>query len=204
MSSAASRVSIVTAKYLYVTTMGALAGLLNVLALALTIKPIMAPLLSKTGAEMNFAVPLSSVPILLLAALLLAGFVGAGMMIFAVFARSFKEGQSMIMPFYMLVLLPPMFVQVPGLQFSVSMAMIPVVNVTMMIRSALAGVFPWLEISITILVSIAMIAAALRFAAFVLQFEEVMSGAANGGMKRFFKDRLFRRKPRLQIQGNHD
>jgi sodium transport system permease protein len=192
ISSGASRVNIMTAKYLYVTTLGGMAGLLNVTALALTLKPIFAPLLEDAGAPMNFTVPLQAIPVIALAAVLLAGFVAAGMMIFAAFARTFKEGQAMVMPFYMLVLIPPMFLQTPGLEFNPALALVPIVNVTMMVRSAVAGVFPLAPIAITLLVSVGLIALCVRLAAYVIQFEDVMIGAYNGSFHRFIRQRLAR------------
>src|SRR5690606_15779697 len=118
----------------------------------------------------------AAVPFVFAAAALLAGFVAAAMMIFAAFARTFREGQTMIMPFYLLVIMPPMFLQIPGLAFSVPLAFIPVVNVTMMVRSALSNQFPLLPIAITLVMSVAMIAACIRLASVVLRFEDVMVG----------------------------
>jgi ABC-type Na+ efflux pump permease subunit len=194
MSSAASRVNIVAAKYLYVTTLGCLAGALNLLAFALTLKPIFAPMLGEADITLDFSVPLAVVPLLILSAVLLAGFVSAGMMIFASFARTFKEGQAMITPFYLLVLIPPIFLQMPGLKFSLALAFVPVVNVTMLVRSLVSGEFSWLPIGVTIVVSLLLIAACIRLAAFILQFEDVMVGSYDGNWKRFLKERVFGRR----------
>jgi sodium transport system permease protein len=194
MSTAASRVSIVTAKYLYVTTLGGLAGVLNLTAMALTMKPIFAPLMAKVGDVINFAVPLVAAPVLMLAALLLAGFIAAGMMIFAAFARTFKEGQAMITPFYMLVILPVVFLQTPGLKFTLPLAFVPVVNVTLMVRAAVSGSFPLLQIGVTLAVSLALIGLCVRLAAFILRFEDVMLGSYGGSLKRFLKERVLRSK----------
>jgi sodium transport system permease protein len=192
MSTAASRVSIVTAKYLHVVTLGGLAGVLNLFAMALTVKPIFAPLLAEAGETFDFRVPLVALPVMVLAAVLLAGFVAAGMMIFAAFARTFKEGQAMIMPFYLIVLLPVMFLQVPGLKLTLPLAFLPVVNVTMMIRETISGTFHWLPMAATLVVSLAMIAGCVRLAAFILQFEDVVLGSYEGGLKRFLRARVWR------------
>ncbi|MBC8095188.1 MAG: ABC transporter permease [Akkermansiaceae bacterium] len=194
MSSAASRVNIVLAKYLYVTTLGGLAGALNLTAFALTLKPIFAPLLGKAGVSIHFGIPLTAIPLLIVAAVLLAGFVAAGMMIFASFARTFKEGQAMIMPFYLLVMMPPIFLQTPGLKFSLALSFVPVVNVTLMVRSLVSGIFPWLQIGVTIAVSVILILACVRLAAFILKFEDVMLGSYSGSWKRFVKERVLRRQ----------
>jgi sodium transport system permease protein len=193
ISTAATPVSIVTAKYLYVASLGGLAGILNLAAMAVTMKPLFASLLAKAGETLQFTIPLAALPLMAVAALLLAGFVAAGMMIFASFARTFKEGQAMITPFYMVILLPVMFLQVPGLAFSWPLAFVPIVNVTLVVRAALSGTFPWLQIGITLAVSVGLIALCLRLAATILQFEDVMLGSYSGSLARFFRARVLGR-----------
>jgi sodium transport system permease protein len=130
----------------------------------------------------------------MIAALLMAGLVAAGMMLFASFARTFKEGQAMITPFYLLVILPLMFLQVPGLTLNLPLALVPVVNVTLMVRAAVTGSFPLLPILITILVSAALIGVCIKVAAYVLQFEEVMMGSYNGSLLKFLKENALSRR----------
>ena len=192
MSTSASRVSVVTAKYLYVASLGSMAGLLNLSAVILTLKPIFAPLFAQTGRTVEYSIPFGALPIALVAGLLLAGFVAAGMMIFAAFARTFKEGQSMITPFYMLVLVPIVFLQAPGLHFSLALACVPIVNLTLMVREVLTGTFHWGAIGLSFGVSLALIALWLRLAAYVLQFEDVVVGSYGGSFSRFVKERLLR------------
>ncbi len=194
MSSAAGRASIVTAKYLYVATFGGLAGVLNVTAMLLTMKRVMGPLLAQAGGAIEFRVPLAALPVMLVAAVLLAGFVAAGMMIFAAFARTFREGQSMITPFYLLILLPVMFLQSPDLRFTYALAAVPVVNVALVVREATGGVFHWPQIALALAVSLATIAAALGAAGFILRFEDVVTGAFTGGPGRFFRERVIARR----------
>jgi len=194
MSTAASRTNIVVAKYLYVASLGGLAGLLNLLAVIVTLKPIFAPLLEKAGETLEYSFPLMAVPVVALAGLLLAGFVAAGMMIFAAFARTFKEGQSMIMPFYMLILVPIVFLQTPGLQFTFGLAFVPVVNLTLLVRQAISGNLHWGPAVITVLVSLLAIGLCLRVAGFVLQFEDVVTGAYRGTFFQLARRRLLSRR----------
>lgn len=190
MSTSATRPSVVAGKYLYVATMGGLAGALNVGAVLLTVKPVFAPLFEEAGRSLKFSLPLSSVPILMLAAVLLAGFVAAGMMLFATFARTFKEGQSMITPFYMLILLPVVFLQVPGLKLTAALALIPVVNITLMLRESISGDLQWLPMLVTLIASAGAILLILRLAAFVLKFEDVVSGTFQGSLFKLLRLRL--------------
>ncbi len=194
MSSAVSRASIVTAKYAYVATFGGLAGVLNVTAMVLTMKPVLAPLLARAGDPFEFRVPLAAVPVMLVAAVLLAGFVAVGMMIFAAFARTFREGQAMITPFYLLILLPVMFLQSPDLRFTPALAAVPVVNVALVVREAIGGTFHWAQIGLTVVVSSATIAAGIGAAGFILRFEDVVTGSFAGGPGRFLRERVFGRR----------
>lgn len=196
MSTAATRASIVTAKYLCVTTLGGLAGALNVAAVVLTIKPVLAPLLRDHDKIADFTLPLGAIPFLALSAVLLAGFVAAGMMIFASFARTFKEGQAMIMPFYLLVLLPIVFLQVPGLELTLPLALVPVVNITLLVRGAISGTLGWPAAGVAVLASFLVIAVCVRFSAFILKFEDVVSGSYGGSLAKFMRERIFSRGSR--------
>jgi sodium transport system permease protein len=190
MSTSASRLSVVTAKYLYVASMGGLAGILNLFAIAVTMRPVLAPLLNQAGQVFDYTLVPAALPLAALGALLLAGFVAAGMMIFAAFARTFKEGQAMITPFYMLTIVPVVFLQVPGIKFTLALACVPIANVTLMVREALSGVFHWPQIGLTVASSLLIIGLCLRLAAFLLQFEDVVLGSFNGSFNRFFQQRL--------------
>jgi sodium transport system permease protein len=192
MTTGADRLSVAAAKYLFVATLGGLAGLLNLTALALTMKPIFGRLLEEGGQNIVFVVEWSAVPVIALGALLLGGFVAAGMLLFAAFARTFKEGQAMITPFFLAMVLPVLFVRTPGLEFSTASGCVPVVNVGLMIRAALAGTTPWLPIAVTTAVSLVLIALCVRLGAFILQFEEVLLGS-HGGLHAFFSRRVLGR-----------
>ncbi|MGH7970018.1 MAG: ABC transporter permease, partial [Limisphaerales bacterium] len=190
MSTAASRLSIVTAKYLYVATLGSVAGLLNLLAILVTLRPIFAPLLEQAGQHLESTFPLRAVPIAALCAVLLAGFIAAGMMLFAAFARTFKEGQAMITPFYMVLVVPVVFLQDPGLKFTVPIALVPVANIILMLRAAISGGWHWLPMVVTVATSLVLIAVCLRLATFVLRFEDVMLGSYQGSLLKFVQQKL--------------
>jgi len=183
----------VAAKYFSVASLGGLAGLLNVVAVLVTVKPIFGPILEEAGKTVEFALPLGAVPVLVLAAVLLAGFVAEGMMIFASFARTFKEGQAMITPFYLLIMLPVIFLQVPGLSLTPALALVPVVNITLMVREAISGTLQWPLIGLTTAASLLAVGACVRLAAFILQFEDILTGSYSGSLWKFSRERLLRR-----------
>jgi sodium transport system permease protein len=189
---AASRFSIVTAKYLYVTTLGFIAGVLNLTAMGLSMGSVLAPLLAGEGEQVGFRMPWTTLPWLLLGALLLAASVAAAMMMVAVFARTFREGQALVMPVYLMSLLPVLFLGREGLEFTLGMAAIPVVNVAMLVREALGGSLPWGPTALTFAVQGALIAVLLALASRVIRHEDVLTGSFTGGPLAFLRQRLGR------------
>jgi len=190
MTIATPRANVVAAKYLYVATMASLAGILNLAAMLLSMKSVMAPLLRGRAESLSFQIPLLSIPVILAVTVLLALFVASGMMILASFARTFKEGQSMVSPFYIAVFLPILFLQAPGIEFTAGLALIPVVNVAMVAREAIAGTFHWPLIGITLAVEALCVLLALRAAVAILRYEDFLVGSYGGSFGRFLRERL--------------
>ena len=172
MTSATSRENILIAKYLYVTTMSFVAGCLNVMAMMFTMRSNLALLGGPSG--LSFHVPLVSIPIIVAGAALLALFIAAGMLILASFARTFKEGQSLVSPFMIAFVLPLLFIQSPSQEFTTRVALIPVVNVAMMFRQAISGYFDWKPMAITVAMEILFVTLALKIATSLVQREDFM------------------------------
>ena len=194
MTVATARENIVVAKYLYVATMASTAAVLNLIAMMFSVKSVLAPLLRGRGEAFTFQFPLKSLPLILLVTILLALFVAAGMMILASFARTFKEGQSMVSPFYVATFLPVMLINVPGVELTPKLALIPIVNVAMVFREAIAGVYRWPLIGITIAVEIACVVLSLRLASLILRYEDFILGSYGGKFGKFVREQLLGRK----------
>jgi len=190
MTTATSRSNVLIAKYLYVATMSFAAAFLNLFAMMFSMGTLLAPLF---GGDSGLRIPVDSIPVVLIGALLLALFVAAGMMILASFARNYKEGQSLISPFYIALILPVMFLQTPGLEFTPKIALIPVANVMMMIREAFQGDYHWRSIGITLAIETLCVAVALRIAMMVIQHEDFIVGSYQGSFAKFWKERLMKR-----------
>ena len=191
---ATRRIHIVTAKYLYVATMGTVAGALNAAAMVVSFRSFLGPLLARLGGGdgggFAFQLPLTSLPVLLLGAVLLGALIGAGMMILAAFARTFKEGQSMVTPLYLLVIFPVLVLNDPSMVFTPALASIPVVNVVLLLRQAIAGSLLWLQLGITVLSNAAAIVACLWLASRVLRVEEIATGSFEGNLFQFLRQQL--------------
>jgi sodium transport system permease protein len=175
--------------------MASTAGILNLVAMMFSMKSVMAPVLRGQSGAFAFQLPLEAIPLILAVTVLLALFVAAGMMILASFARTFKEGQSMVSPFYLAMFLPVLFLNVPGLELTPLLSVIPVVNVAMVFREAVAGVYRWQLIGITLAVEVACVALCLRLATLILRHEDFILGTYGGNLGRFLKERLLAARP---------
>ncbi len=191
---ATRRIHIVTAKYLYVATMGIVAGALNAAAMVVSFRSFLGPLFARLGGgdESGFAfeLPLRSLPVLLLTAVLLGALIAAAMMILAAFARTFKEGQSMVTPVFLLVILPVVVLNDPSMTFTPALASIPVVNVVLLLRQAIAGNLLWLQLGITVVSNAAAIVACLWLASRVLRVEEIATGSFEGNFFQFLRQQF--------------
>jgi sodium transport system permease protein len=186
------RLNVVLAKYLYVVTLSASAGLLNLGAVVLSMGSVLAPILRSRSADFSFALPLAALPVIVAGVILLALFVSAGMMIPAAFARTFKEGQALAVPFLLAIFIPAQVFNVPGIDFTPATALVPVGNVVLMLRDAVSDRYPWPQIAITLGVECVCIALALALAARILRQEELVSGAYQGRFGAFLRERVLR------------
>ena len=199
MTTAASRLSMVAAKYLYVATMGVSAGVLNVLAIFISIGAVMAPLMGETEG-ISFRLPLLAVPVMMAGAITLALMLSSLMMILASFARTFKDGQAMVQPVYFLAIVIPLLLgQQTDRSLTATIAAIPIANVAMMIRDAINGIFLWPHILQALAVDLLVVVLALSLARFVLRFEDFLIGSYDGSFWRFAKDRMRPWRPRKEL-----
>jgi hypothetical protein len=108
----------------------------------------------------------------------------------------------MVSPFYLAVLLPVFFLQVPGLKLTPTLALMPVVNVAMAFREAISGTFQWPLIGITVASEILCIAGALWLATAILRYEDFLLGSYGGSFGKFLKERVLGKAK--QGGANHD
>ena len=192
MTTAAARESIVIAKYLYVATLGTAAGVLNVLAVALTLGPALRPLLGEADA-IDVALPAAALAIMVVGAAALALFFAAAMMILASFARTFRDGQATIMPVYWLALVPIIILASPDRTLTPGLALVPIANIAMALGDAIRGIYHWPLIGLALTVELITVAACLLVARQVLKFEDLLVGSYGGSFFRFARQRLTRR-----------
>lgn len=196
LTAATDRVNILAGKFLYVAALSTTAGMLNFLAMTLSMRTLMAPLLGDRIQDLSFTVPWSAVPLIFLVTMLLALFVSAFLMVVASFARTFKDAQSLAGPFVtVMILVPAVFLQFPGLELTTWLACVPIINVCLVFREALGGVYHWPQIGLTLVMEVLYIWIILQIAAAITRYEDIMTGSYEGGLTGYLKHRLLRRHP---------
>ena len=180
--------AVITGKYLTVVIAATVAGSLNLGSMLLTALNF----LRSAGdlPEGSVAIPFIAVPVMLLGALLLGAFLGAAMMLLASLARSFKEGQSLVTPFYTIAILPAMLTAFPGFRLSWDTALIPVMNIALMMRAGLQGSLPVGPALLSIGWNLLLTAALLSFAAWLFRQEDVLVNESGGSLTRYLRERF--------------
>ncbi|MFN0150927.1 MAG: ABC transporter permease [bacterium] len=190
LSSGADRMAIIAGKYLTVVTAAFAAGSLNLGSMLLTALQFLRSVSNLP--EGGMSVPFVAIPVMLLGSLLLGAFLGAAMILLASLARSFKEGQSLVTPFYTIAILPAMLTAFPGFRLDWQTAFVPVMNIALMMRGGLHGNLPLGPVAISIAWNLLLTAGLLAFAAWLFRQEDVLVAEGGGSLTRYLRARFSR------------
>ena len=178
---------IIGGKFLAVWTLSLGSALANIVSLATT--------LTRSLPVDGAGIPMSSyamaglmlVPVTLLtSALFLA---------LAVFAKDYKEGQSLLSPVFLVLALPAMVTRLPTIELNAWTTFVPIVNIALLIKALFLGEART-ELVFLALASSAMYAVlALSLAVRVFQREQVLLGGRESMRDLFGLDRGARRVP---------
>lgn len=89
-------------------------------------------------------------------------------------AKSFKEAQTYVSPLIILVLLPAIIGSLPGIELNGRLALVPILNVSLVSKELVAGVWPWKHILLIFGSSCVYAAAALGLAVRLFKRESVI------------------------------
>lgn len=142
MTLAVPRSLILLSKYGYVTTMSFVAGALNLASMTFSLRSFIAPLSSDWANETTMSLPLRTIPIILLGTFLLSALISAIMLLLTGLARTFREGQSLVSPMFLFMLLPTTLVLDPNLDLDIRTALCPVINIALLWRESLQNNVP--------------------------------------------------------------
>lgn len=167
---------IVLSKYLFVSLVCCLSGLLNMVAMLISIRSIIAPMLRQND-QVTFEIGPATVLVLIAGVVAVSFFVAAALLLCSVFARTFREGQALTTPMFMAIALPVLPLSDPNVQLSGTMVLIPLVNLALVWRQALQGVFVPAHLVITGGTLAMLVGLCLWLGARLLRSETLMSGA---------------------------
>jgi len=163
-------VEIVAGKYLAVLALTLAATICNLGSIALTLSRATAAM--ETGAR--FSLGLSSAGAIFLTVLPAALLIVALLMAIGVLARSYREGQSYLMPILLLVMLAGFASFLPGAELSAGTALVPLLNVTLLVHDILIGKAGATQVMLVWAVSLAWAVLGILLAARVFQTEQVL------------------------------
>ncbi len=177
LASPVSRTALATGKFLTVFTASVATALLSLLSLAATFT--FAPQLREMGGErgrqlFNIALSAKGVAAVLGMILPLAVMFSAALLAIALLAKSYKEAQSYISPLMIVVILPAVASILPGIELDAKLALIPILNVSLVSKEILTGTYHWNYIVLIFLSSCLYAAAALGIAAAAFKRESVL------------------------------
>lgn len=72
-----------------------------------------------------------------------AVFFSALLLTISLFAKSFKEAQSYLSPLILVILLPAVFGMLPGVELTPRLALIPILNISLVSKELVSGVWSW-------------------------------------------------------------
>ena len=67
----------------------------------------------------------------------------AALLTISLFAKSFKEAQSYVSPLIILIILPAVIGMLPGVELNAQLALVPVLNVSLVSKELVSGVWQW-------------------------------------------------------------
>lgn len=179
LSLACPRMAIAAAKYLYVVTMGALAGLLNLIGMSLALSSLVTSLLRSLG-DLEIILPWAVVPYIIVCDVALAALIAALVLLPVTFARTFREGQVLSSPVIVLLVLPALVATLPAESVPISYALIPAANLVAMFAQVLQGIVRPDFIVLTLVTSGLVTAASIAGLAALLRNEALQLGIADG------------------------
>jgi sodium transport system permease protein len=107
-------------------------------------------------------------------ALPLAVFFSACLMAISIFAKSYKEAQTYISPLMIVVIVPAVSALLPGAELNAKMALVPILNASLLCKELVAGTYHWNFIGIIFLSTCVYAAGALFLAIQMFRREEVL------------------------------
>ena len=167
LASPVNRSELVIGKFFLVLSTSVLTTGLSVISLGLTVL-LGGKALANVSKKIVVAVSLQSAAVVFLLILPLAATFSAALLAISLFARNYREAQSYIAPLMFLVIIPGMSSMIPGIELTSRLALVPILNVSLLAKEIFAGQYHWnliglIFLSTCVYASMALFAAVRQF-----------------------------------------
>jgi sodium transport system permease protein len=178
LCSPVSRTHLVLGKFLMVLTASVATAALAVISMAVSFGAGKKILLSMAPGAIDAALRITmsgkAIISVLFMVLPLAVMFSATLLAIALFAKSFKEAQSYISPLLIVVVLPAMIAVLPGVELNSTLALVPVLNTSLVSTEIITGTYHWKYIALIFASSCIYAIAAIAIAVKLFQREDVL------------------------------
>ncbi len=169
---------VVAGKFLAVWAIAMLVGTLNLGSIALLFGQTQLLGVLPDHIHLDLSGPVLAM--LFFTILVTALFFSAILMAVAVLARSFKEAQTYLTPVYLVSLLPAMLAQLPGMELTLATALVPGMNVSLVIQSLFVGSFSTTPVVLSLGSTLVYTLLCLGAAGYFFKREAVLLGDVSG------------------------
>jgi sodium transport system permease protein len=178
LCSPVSRTHLVLGKFLMVLTASIATAVLSITSMAFSFgvgKKMLSGMASGAAdAALQITMTGKAVVSIFLLVLPLAVLFSAALLAIALFAKSFKEAQSYISPLMIVVILPALAALLPGVELNTPLALVPVLNTSLVGKEIMTGTYHWKYIALIFASSCIYAAAAIAIAVKLFQREDVL------------------------------
>lgn len=137
---------IITGKFLTISLFAFITGLLNLVSMTLSMNLLLG------NNSINFNIPWISLFFILIALIPVTVFFVAIMMLVSSLANSFKDAQNFLTPVYLIFGFPAMITIFPAFKLNLQTSLMPVANVSLLIKDLLLGKFD-IQLILLVLIS---------------------------------------------------
>lgn len=178
LASPVSRTELVLGKFLMVLTASVVTAVLAIGSFSATFliaSQQFKDSLDKPGFKgLAFVISGKAVAAVFFMVLPLAVMFSGALLAISLLAKSYKEAQSYLQPLMIVVILPAIAALLPGVELNPKLALVPILNVSLVSKEILTGNYPWALIGLIFASSCMYAAAALFVAVRAFQRESVL------------------------------
>jgi sodium transport system permease protein len=187
------RFDLLMGKLLTVSTIALITGLLNLFSLALVYSLNMIQMGPESG-DLGSTFSLITIALVIALIIPLAIFISAVMLSVGLFARSFKDGQNLMNPVMIILMLPAFVGLMPGIELNEFIVLVPILNIVLLFKEImLQNIVP--QIIFTVILSNILFATiAILVFSKLFNTEQMLFGEGKGQLFSFRRSEINRAK----------